>query len=40
MKRQHKADPSLKGTFVSVMILGALIILSWFGVFELFMNRN
>lgn len=30
---------SLKGTFVSVMILGALIIMSWFGVWILYISR-
>lgn len=32
-------EPSLKGTLVSVFILGAFILLSWFGVYLLFLGR-
>lgn len=35
-----KQEPSLKGTFVSVMLLGAFILLSWIGVFVLYLVRN
>lgn len=31
---------SLKGTFASVMLLGAFIALSWLAVFLLFVYRN
>jgi flagellar basal body-associated protein FliL len=35
----EKEKPSLKGTFISVMILGVLIIISWVGAFALFISR-
>lgn len=31
---------SLKGTFISVMILGGLIVVSWFAMFALFLSRQ
>jgi len=33
-------EPALKGTFVSVLLLGAFIAVSWIGVFVLFIVRN
>ncbi|WP_426448838.1 cytochrome c oxidase subunit 2A [Paenibacillus sp. S-38] len=33
-------EPSLKGTFAAVMLLGLFLILTWAGVFTLFMGRN
>ncbi|MGM0845455.1 MAG: cytochrome c oxidase subunit 2A [Bacillota bacterium] len=30
---------SLKGTFAAVMFLGLFLILSWFGVFYIFLDR-
>ncbi|MEG9297931.1 cytochrome c oxidase subunit 2A [Mangrovibacillus sp. Mu-81] len=30
---------SLKGTFTSVLLLGVFLVLSWIGVFILFINR-
>ena len=33
----HKLD--LRGTFMMVMAIGGLILLSWFGAFILFMER-
>lgn len=33
-------EPSLKGTFASVLILGAFILVSWLGVFLLYLARN
>lgn len=35
-----ETEHSLKGTFASVMILGAFIIVAWVLVFVLFMARN
>ncbi|GGA61652.1 cytochrome c oxidase subunit 2A [Ornithinibacillus halotolerans] len=35
----EKEKPDLKGTFVSVMILGILIVVSWIGAFALFLSR-
>ncbi|WP_249871826.1 cytochrome c oxidase subunit 2A [Oceanobacillus saliphilus] len=32
-------EPNLKGTFISVGVLGLIIIISWFGVFALFISR-
>ncbi|HEX7057839.1 MAG TPA: cytochrome c oxidase subunit 2A [Bacilli bacterium] len=34
-----EAEISLKGTFVSVMLLGAFLALTWLGVFFLFVHR-
>ena len=33
-------ESSLKGTFVSVLIIGVIMLVSWFSVFLLFMERN
>jgi hypothetical protein len=33
-------ESSLKGTLVSVMILGGFIAVTWLGVFMLFLARN
>lgn len=38
--KQHNDEFSLKGTFVSVMILGAILVISWIAVFMLFLDRN
>lgn len=38
--QQEEHSSSLKGTFASVMILGAIFLLSWFGIFLLFLSRN
>ncbi len=35
-----KNEPFLKGTFASVLILGAFILVSWLGVFLLYLARN
>ncbi len=39
LKTTPDADKSLKGTFISVLILGAFIILSWAGVYFIFLSR-
>lgn len=37
----HSPDEeSLKGTFVSVMLLGGFLAVSWFGVFIIFLLRG
>ncbi|RNF41193.1 cytochrome c oxidase subunit 2A [Planococcus salinus] len=33
-------EASLKGTFVSVLIIAAFMLISWFSVFLLFLERN
>lgn len=38
-KQKLDENSSLKGTFVSVMILGVLIIITWFGVWILYLWR-
>ncbi|MBO8170792.1 MAG: cytochrome c oxidase subunit 2A [Bacillaceae bacterium] len=40
--QQEKTEQqmALKGTLASVMILGALIVISWFAMFALFMSRQ
>lgn len=32
-------EPNLKGTFASVMILGAFLVVTWIGAFSLFISR-
>lgn len=39
-KRKGLPETSLKGTFTSVLIIGLFMLLSWFGVFILFLERN
>jgi|HigsolmetaAR203D_1030402.scaffolds.fasta_scaffold09240_3 hypothetical protein len=39
-KAQEHERHSLKGAFVSVLLLGGFIAVSWFGVFLLFMSRG
>jgi hypothetical protein len=43
-KKQEESQPSketsLKGTFVSVMVLGAFLVVTWVSVFILFMVRQ
>ncbi len=38
-KKELSEKSSLKGTLTSVMIMGALIIVSWFGVWALYLSR-
>ncbi|MGH2318044.1 cytochrome c oxidase subunit 2A [Planococcus sp. SE5232] len=38
--RKKYDETSLSGTFVSVMIIAVFMILSWFSVFLLFLERN
>lgn len=39
-EKQTKTETdALKGTFTSVLILGAFIVVTWFAVFALFLNR-
>ncbi|WP_422124382.1 cytochrome c oxidase subunit 2A [Planococcus sp. X10-3] len=38
--RPHSQEASLKGTFVSVLIIAAFMLVSWFSVFLLFLERN
>ncbi|NGQ94194.1 cytochrome c oxidase subunit 2A [Brevibacillus sp. SYP-B805] len=35
----HTEEEPLKGTFASVLMLGAFIVVCWFAVFSLFLNR-
>lgn len=40
LQEQHEhGHGDLKGTFTSVMLLGVLIIVSWIGVWLLFLSR-
>ncbi|KGX87916.1 cytochrome c oxidase subunit 2A [Pontibacillus litoralis] len=34
-----KEAPFLKGTFIAVLFIGAFLIVSWVGVWGLFLNR-
>lgn len=38
-KDEKKESHSLKGTFISVMLLGIFLLVSWFGVYALFLVR-
>jgi cobalamin biosynthesis Mg chelatase CobN len=40
MEQEHVQDEPLKGTFASVLILGAFIVVSWIGVLWLFIQRS
>ncbi|MEJ8548301.1 cytochrome c oxidase subunit 2A [Brevibacillus borstelensis] len=37
--KKTQPEQNLKGTFVAVLLVGAIILLSWFGVFGLFLGR-
>jgi len=39
IKEEEKEETSFKGTFASVMLLGGFLILSWLGVWLLFLSR-
>lgn len=32
-------EPNLKGTLISVSLLGAFLLVSWFGVWSIFVSR-
>jgi len=38
-EKGSEKEVSLKGTFISVMILGVFLLISWFGVWALYMSR-
>ncbi|MFC3768496.1 cytochrome c oxidase subunit 2A [Paenibacillus sp. GCM10012303] len=38
--RHSKSEPSLKGTFAAVMLLGGFIAVTWLAVFVLYLARN
>lgn len=40
LKQSEEKEQGLKGTFASVMLLGAFIVVSWLGVFVLYLSRN
>lgn len=35
----NETSISLKGTFIAVMLLGVFILVSWFGIYALFLSR-
>ncbi|MHA6258275.1 cytochrome c oxidase subunit 2A [Sporosarcina sp. CAU 1771] len=35
----NESSISLKGTFIAVMLLGVFILISWFGIYALFISR-
>lgn len=37
-KDEHQ-EPSLRGTFISVLVLGGIILVSWLLVFYIFIDR-
>ncbi|WP_018131592.1 cytochrome c oxidase subunit 2A [Effusibacillus pohliae] len=38
--RKQPEETALNGTLVAVLVLGGLIVLSWLGVFSLYLSRN
>jgi len=40
MRQPNKEEKNLKGTLLSVFILGFLIVASWFGMFALYLDRQ
>jgi len=38
-KKKNGEANSLKGTLISVLLLGIFILISWFGVYALFLSR-
>lgn len=38
-KTNETNEPNLKGTLISVSILGAFLLVSWFGVWSIFISR-
>lgn len=38
--RPNSEETSLRGTFVSVLIIALFMLISWFSVFILFLERN
>ncbi len=40
MKKDQHQDQNLKGTLISVFILGILIVLSWSGALALYVERQ
>ncbi|MEK5039753.1 cytochrome c oxidase subunit 2A [Sporosarcina sp. FSL K6-3457] len=34
-----ESEVSLKGTFIAVMLIGVFILVSWFGLYALFLSR-
>ncbi|WP_068672042.1 cytochrome c oxidase subunit 2A [Oceanobacillus sp. Castelsardo] len=39
LPKSSSQEPNLKGTIISVSIIGLIIVASWFGVFGLFLSR-
>ncbi|SFK54473.1 hypothetical protein SAMN04487936_11728 [Halobacillus dabanensis] len=39
MKKDHDSNLNLKGTFISVMAVGVIIIIMWVSIYFLYINR-
>ncbi|MGO4495602.1 cytochrome c oxidase subunit 2A [Paenibacillus sp. 2RAB27] len=39
-RTEHKPEPSLLGTFASVLLVGLFLVISWVAVFLLFISRQ
>ncbi|MEK4485465.1 cytochrome c oxidase subunit 2A [Psychrobacillus sp. FSL H8-0484] len=39
MSKKHEKEPDLKGTLVSVSMVGVFILVTWFMAFYLFVDR-
>ncbi|WP_082595962.1 cytochrome c oxidase subunit 2A [Paenibacillus sp. Soil750] len=39
-RTEHKPEPSLRGTFASVLVVGLFLVISWVAVFLLFISRQ
>lgn len=38
-KEEEKHEPDLRGTFISVSILGIFLVVTWIGVWALYLSR-
>ncbi|MEC2326119.1 cytochrome C oxidase subunit II [Lederbergia lenta] len=38
-KKKHDSDPNLKGTLISVLGVGIIIVVMWFAVYGLYVAR-
>lgn len=39
LKSSPESEPNLKGTLISVSVLGVVILVTWFGVLMLYLSR-
>lgn len=39
LSKSEESSIHFKGTFIAVMLLGVFILVSWFGIYALFLSR-